>query len=107
MQSTIEHKYNIGDFVYAAELKDDDIGINIIKYRITGMRIISHCEHAHMSPGWTFEPADFKVSYSVVKLGVDASDDDIIFPEDKLSSTPQDALNGFMDRLRENTYGLV
>ena len=42
MQITVEHKYSIGDFVYAAELKDDDIGINIVKYRITGARIISH-----------------------------------------------------------------
>ena len=107
MQSTVEHKYSIGDFVYAAELKDDDIGINIVKYRITGVRIISHCEHAHMSSGWTFEPADFEVSYTAVRLGVDVPDNDIIFREAKLSSTPQDALNEFMDQLRENTYGLV
>lgn len=107
MQITIEHKYDIGDFVYVAELKKNDIGINIIMYRITGVRIISHCEHAYMSTGWTFEPDDFDVSYSAVKLGSDAPDDDIIFREAKLSSTPEDALNEFMDQLRENTYGLV
>lgn len=107
MQITIEHKYDIGDFVYVAELKKNDIGINIVKYRITGVRIISHCEHAHLSSSWTFEPADFEVSYSAVKLGSDAPDNDIILREDKLSSTPADALNEFMDQLRENTYGLV
>lgn len=105
MQSTIEHKYNIGDFVYAAELKESELGIDILKYRITGVRITSHCEHNSMYPGWTFEPADFEVAYSVVKLG--GTDDDIIFREDKLSSTPKDALDEFMDRLRENTYSLV
>lgn len=105
MQITIEHKYSIGDFVYVAELKKNDIGINIDQYRITGVRIISHCEHAHMSSGWNFEPANFNVSYTVVKLGHDDSDDDIILREDKLSSTPEDALNEFMDQLRENTCG--
>lgn len=107
MQITIEHKYDIGDFVYVAELKKNDIGINIVKYRITGVRIISHCEHAYMSTGWTFNPADFEVSYTAVRLTLPASNDDIVFPEDKLSSTPADALNEFMDQLRENTYGLV
>lgn len=107
MQTTVEHKYSIGDIVYAAELKESELGIDILKYRITGVRITSHCEHNQMAPGWTFEPADFEVAYSVVKLGVNCSDDDIIFREDKLSFTPKDALDEFMDKLRENTYGLV
>ena len=107
MKVTVEHEYSIGDIVYTAELKDEDIGINILKYRITGVRITSHCEHNYMAPGWTFEPADFEVAYSVVKLGVDASDDDIILSETKLSPTPKDALDKIMDQLRENTYGLV
>ena len=107
MQITVEHEYSIGDFVYVAELKKNDVGINIVKYRITGVRIISHCEHNQMCPGWTFEPSDFKASYTVVKLGVNVTDDDIIFPESKLSSTPEDALDKFMDQLRKNTAGLV
>lgn len=100
MQITVEHKYSIGDIVYVAELLKNDVGINILKYRITGVHIISH-----------YEPSDFKVSYTVaytvVKLGVGATDVDIVFPEDKLSSTPKDALDEFMDQLCENTYGLV
>lgn len=107
MQITVEHKYSIGDIVYVAELKKNDIGINIIKHRITGVRVISHCEHNSMAPGWTFDPADFEVSYSVVKLGLGVPDEDIIFSEDELSSTPAEALNEFMDKLRENTYGLI
>ena len=107
MQITVAHEYSIGDFVYVAELRKNDIGINIAKYRITGVRIMSHCEHNSMCPGWTFEPADFEVSYTAVKLDLGASDEDVIFPEDKLSSTPEEALNEFMDKLRENTYGLV
>lgn len=107
MQITVEHKYSIGDIVYAAELRKNDIGINILKYRITGVRVIAHCEYNQMSSIWTFEPADFEVSYSAVKLGLGATDEDIIFSEDKLSSTPNEALNEFMDQLRENTYGLI
>lgn len=107
MQITVEHKYSIGDIVYSAELKDDDIGINIIKYRITGVRIISHCDHNQMAPGWTFEPSDFKASYTAVRLGVNVSDDDIVLPETKLSPTPEDAFNVVIDKLRKNTDGLV
>lgn len=99
MKTTVEHKYSIGEIVYATSL--GDTGIQITKHRITGVRLISHCSRGYRYDGWTFDPADFEVSYTAVQLGVD-SDDDTIFPEDSLDTSPETALNKCLASLRKN-----
>ena len=100
MKATVEHKYAIGDIVYTAAIAKDVIEIN--KHRITGIRLIHHCNHNTNCPGWEFDEPGFTVSYSTIGLGRgDNMDDEIIFPEDKIHITPEAALNYCVEALRK------
>lgn len=101
MESTVEHKYAIGDIVYTADIAEDGIKIN--RHRITGIRLAQHCNHCSDCPGWEFDMVgEFEVSYSTIDLGVDSNmDDETIFPEDKIHITPDVALNHCVEALRK------
>lgn len=101
MESTVEHKYAIGDIVYTAAIAKDGIKIN--RHRITGIRLISHCNHCTGCPGWEFdEVGEFEASYTTINLDVTSNmDDETIFTEDKIHITPDVALNHCVEALRK------
>ena len=99
MKATVEHKYDIGDIVYTADIAKDGIKIN--EHRITGIRLINHCNHNTECPGWQFDKPGFEVSYSTIGLGRgDNMDTETIFREDKIHTTPEVALNHCIGSLR-------
>lgn len=101
MKATVEHKYAIGDIVYTANIAKDGIKIN--KHRITGIRLIHHCNHNTDCAGWQFDEPGFDVSYTTINLGVTVNmDDETIFQEDKIHITPDVALNHCVEALRKN-----
>ena len=101
MKATVEHKYAIGDIVYTAAIAKD--GIKISKHRITGIRLIHHCNHNAECPGWQFDEPGFEVSYTTINLGAICNmDDETIFSEDKIHITPEAALNHCVEAIRKS-----
>lgn len=98
MNTSVEHKYSIGEILYTAAL--EETGIHISKYRITGVILTSHCDHLSDAPGWEFNDAKFKASYTAVSEP--DWDRDILFNEDMLWSTPKEALDNLMEKIRKD-----
>ena len=98
MQTAVEHKYSIGDLLYAATL--EKTGIHISKHRVTGIRLTAHCDHNSGAPGWEFNNAKFEASYTAV--GDSDWDSDVLFSEDRLWPSPKEALDNLMEKIRKD-----